>query len=164
MILSWIHKRPSVLGLATGAVVGLVAITPAAGFISPIMGIFIGAGAAAVSYYMMLFRARKMKVDESLDVWACHGIGGTFGALATGLFATVSANSAGFDGLFYGNPVQFLKQLLGVAVVWAFSFCLTWVIGKVLQKTIGLRVSPTEETLGLDLSQHGERAYGGMLR
>ena len=79
MILSWIYKRPSVLGLATGAVVGLAAITPAAGFISPIMGIPIGVGAAAVSYYAMLFRARKMKVDESLDVWACHGIGGTFG-------------------------------------------------------------------------------------
>ncbi len=164
MILSWIYKRPSVLGLATGAVVGLVAITPAAGFVSPIMGLPIGAGAAAVSYYMMLFRAKKMRVDESLDVWACHGIGGTFGALATGLFATVSVNSAGFDGMFYGNPMQFLKQLLGVAVVWVFSFGMTWIIGKVLQKTIGLRVSPMEETIGLDLSQHGERAYGGTLR
>ncbi len=164
MFLSWRHKKPSVLGLATGAVVGLVAITPAAGFISPIMAILIGAGAAATSYYMMLFRARKMKVDESLDVWACHGIGGTFGALATGLFTTVAVNAAGFDGMFYGNPMQFLKQLLGVVVVWAFAFAVTWLIGKALQKTIGLRVSPMEETIGLDLSQHGERAYGGMLR
>jgi Amt family ammonium transporter len=128
------------------------------------MGLPIGAGAAAVSYYMMLFRAKRMKVDESLDVWACHGIGGTFGALATGLFSTVAVNPAGFDGLFYGNPLQFLKQLLGVAVVWAFAYVMTWVIGKALQKTIGLRVTPVEETIGLDLSQHGERAYGGMLR
>ncbi len=95
MILSWIYKRPSVLGLATGAVVGLAAVTPAAGFISPIMGIPIGVGAAAASYYTMLFRAKKMKVDESLDVWACHGIGGTFGVLATGIFATVAVNSSG---------------------------------------------------------------------
>ncbi len=164
MVLSWIYKRPSVLGLATGAVVGLVAITPAAGFVSPIMGIIIGAGAAAVSYYMMLFRARKMKVDESLDVWACHGIGGTFGALATGIFATVAVNSAGFDGLVYGNPNQLVKQLIGVAVVWVFSYGMTWIIGKVLQKTMGLRVNQMEETIGLDISQHGERAYGGTLR
>jgi Amt family ammonium transporter len=164
MVLSWIYKRPSVLGLATGAVVGLVAITPAAGFVSPIMGIFIGAGAAAVSYYMMLFRAKRMKVDESLDVWACHGIGGTFGALATGLFATVTVNAAGANGLFYGHPMQFVKQFIGVAVVWAFSYGMTWVIGKVIQRTMGLRVSPMEETIGLDISQHGERAYGGLLR
>jgi ammonium transporter, Amt family len=164
MVLSWIYKRPSVLGLATGAVVGLVAITPAAGFVSPVMGIFIGAGAAAVSYYMMLFRAKRMKVDESLDVWACHGVGGTFGALATGLFATVAVNTAGANGLFYGGPMQFVKQFIGVAVVWAFSYGMTWVIGKALQKTVGLRVSPMEETVGLDISQHGERAYGGTLR
>ena len=164
MLLSWIYRRPSVLGLATGAVVGLVAITPAAGFISPIMGIPIGAGAAAVSYYAMLFRAKRMNIDESLDVWACHGIGGTFGALATGLLATVAANPAGANGLFYGNPMQFLKQLLGVAVVWVFAFGITWLIGKVIQRTIGLRVSNVEETIGLDISQHGERAYGGMLR
>jgi len=164
MLLSWIHRRPSVLGLATGAVVGLVAITPAAGFVSPIMGIPIGAGAATASYYTMLFRVKRMGIDESLDVWACHGVGGTFGALATGLFATVAANSAGVNGLFYGNPMQFLKQLLGVVVVWAFAFGMTWVIGRVIQKVMGLRVSHVEESVGLDLSQHGERAYGGTLR
>ncbi len=164
MILSWIYKRPSVLGLATGSVVGLAAVTPAAGYISPIMGIFIGIGAAVASYYMMLFRARRMKVDESLDVWACHGIGGTLGTLAVGLFATVTVNSAGANGLFYGNPMQLLRQFIGVIVIWAFSYGMTWIIGKVLQKTMGLRVSQVEETLGLDLTQHGERAYGGMLR
>ncbi len=164
MVLSWIYRRPSVLGLATGAVVGLVAITPAAGFVSPIMGIPIGAGAAAASYYMMLFRAKRMNVDESLDVWACHGVGGTFGALITGVFATVSVNSAGFDGLMYGNPVQLLKQLVGVAVVWVFAYGMTWAISLVIRKVMGLRVNQVEETIGLDLSQHGERAYGGMLR
>jgi len=164
MILSWIYKRPSVLGLATGAVVGLAAVTPAAGFISPIMGIPIGAGAAAASYYAMLFRAKRMNVDESLDVWACHGIGGTVGVLATGIFATIATNSAGSNGLLYGNPMQLLWQSIGVVVVWVFAYGMTWIIGKVLQKTMGLRVSQMEETLGLDISQHGERAYGGTLR
>ncbi len=116
------------------------------------------------SYYTMLFRAKRMKVDESLDVWACHGIGGTFGALATGIFATVAVNSAGFNGLIYGNPMQLLKQFIGVAVVWVFAYGMTWIIGKVLQKTMGLRVNQMEETIGLDISQHGERAYGGTLR
>jgi len=164
MLLSWIHRRPSLLGAATGAVVGLVAITPAAGFVSPVMGIPIGIGAAVACYYAMLLRARKMGVDESLDVWACHGIGGTWGALATGLFASVAVNAAGANGLIFGNAMQLGKQLLGVAVVWVFAFAATWVLGKIVDVTMGLRVNATEETVGLDISQHGERAYGGMLR
>jgi len=164
MILSWIYRRPSVLGAATGAVVGLVAITPAAGFVSPVMGIPIGVGAGAVCYYAMLLRAKKMGVDESLDVWACHGIGGTWGALATGIFASVAVNPAGANGLIFGNAMQLARQLLGVAVVWGFAFGVTWVVAKIVDVTIGLRVSATEETVGLDISQHGERAYGGMLR
>ncbi|MGA2671532.1 MAG: ammonium transporter [Dehalococcoidia bacterium] len=164
MMLSWIYRRPSVLGAATGAVVGLVAITPAAGFVSPVMGIPIGVGAGVVCYYAMLLRAKKMGVDESLDVWACHGIGGTWGALATGIFASVAVNPAGANGLIFGNAMQLAKQLLAVAVVWGFAFGVTWVLGKIVDVTIGLRVSATEETVGLDISQHGERAYGGMLR
>jgi Amt family ammonium transporter len=164
MLLSWIYRRPSLLGVATGAVVGLVAITPAAGFVSPVMGIPIGAGAALACYYAMLLRAKKMGVDESLDVWACHGIGGTWGALATGIFATVSVNAAGANGLIFGNALQLLKQLLAVASVWAFAFGVTLGLAKLVDVTMGLRVSPTEETVGLDISQHGERAYGGMLR
>lgn len=163
MIVSWINKRPSALGTATGAVVGLVAITPAAGFVTPLAAIAIGAVAAVISYYVMIFRMKR-GVDESLDVWACHGIGGTFGALATGLFATVAVNSAGANGLFYGNPKQFLIQLLAVGVVWVFSFGMTLLLGKLVDMTIGLRVSPTEEIIGLDISQHGETAYGGLLR
>jgi Amt family ammonium transporter len=149
--------------VATGAVAGLVAITPAAGFVSPIMGIPIGIGAAVICYYCMLFRM-KHGVDESLDVWAVHGMGGTWGALATGIFATVAVNSAGADGLVYGNPEQLLPQAAGIATVWVFAFGATWVLGKVVDRIIGLRVSATEETVGLDISQHGERAYGGQLR
>ena len=164
MILSWIYRRPSVLGAATGAVVGLVAITPAAGFVSPVMGIPIGVGAGVVCYYAMLLRAKKMGIDESLDVWACHGIGGTWGALATGIFTSVAVNPAGANGLIFGNAMQLAKQLLAVVVVWGFAFGVTWVVGKIIDITIGLRVNATEETVGLDISQHGERAYGGTLR
>ncbi len=164
MMLGWIYRRPSLLGAATGAVVGLVAITPAAGFVSPLMGIPIGAGAAVVCYYAMLLRARKMGIDESLDVWACHGMGGTWGALATGIFASVTVNSAGADGLLYGNAMQLVRQLLAVVSVGAFAFGATLVLGKIVDVTMGLRVSAAEETVGLDISQHGERAYGGVLR
>jgi Amt family ammonium transporter len=163
MALSWIYRRPTALGIATGAVAGLVAITPAAGFVSPLMAIPIGAGAALVCYYCMLLRM-KWRIDESLDVWAVHGMGGTWGAIATGIFATAAVNAAGADGLLYGNNMQLVKQLIGIAAVWGFAFVVTWLLGKLLDVTIGLRVSRTEETVGLDLSQHGERAYGGLLR
>ena len=164
MILSWIYRRPTVLGTATGAIAGLAAITPAAGFVPPLAGIPIGIVAAVVCYYAMVLRAKKMGVDESLDVWACHGVGGTWGALATGIFASVAVNSAGANGLIFGNAMQLAKQLLAVAVVWGFAFRVTWVVGKIVDITIGLRVRATEETVGLDISQHGEKAYGGTLR
>lgn len=164
MILSWLHRRPSVLGTVTGAVVGLVAITPAAGFVSPIASIPIGAVAAAASYYGMILFKIKRGVDDSLDVFACHGIGGIWGALATGIFASAAVNAAGADGLLLGNGMQFLRQLLGVVAVGAYAFTVTWILGKLVDVTIGLRVGQTEETVGLDISQHGEKAYGGMPR
>lgn len=160
MLLSWYYSRPTVTGIVTGAVVGLAAVTPASGFISPIMGIPIGIVAVFISFFAMRFRS-KTRVDESLDVWACHGMGGAWGTLATGLFASLAVNSHGANGLFYGNAKQFLIQLLAVAAVWVFSFGMTWIIGKVIDLTMGLRVSDTEESVGLDISQHGERAYGG---
>jgi Amt family ammonium transporter len=163
MILSWIYRRPTVLGTATGAIAGLAAITPAAGFVPPLVGIPIGVVAAVVCYYCMLFRTKR-GIDESLDVWAVHGMGGTWGVLATGIFARVAVNAAGADGLIFGNAMQLAKQLLAVAVVWVFAFAATWVLGKIVDVTMGLRVSTTEETVGLDISQHGEKAYGGMLR
>jgi Amt family ammonium transporter len=164
MILSWIHKRPTVLGTVTGAVVGLVAITPAAGFVTPLAGIAIGGIASVISYYGMVLLKIKRGVDDSLDVFACHGLGGIWGALATGIFATASVNSAGADGVIMGNAMQLLKQLIGVVSVGGFAFVMTMALGKLVDKTIGLRVGQMEETVGLDISQHGERAYGGTLR
>jgi Amt family ammonium transporter len=162
IILAWISRRPSALGAATGAVAGLVAITPAAGFVNPIAAIPIGIVASVICYYCMILRA-KGGIDESLDVWAVHGMGGIWGALATGIFATIAVNSAGANGLIHGNPMQLAKQLAGVASVAVFAFCTTWVLGKIVDLTIGLRVKEEEEVVGLDISQHGERAYGGTL-
>jgi len=164
MILSGVSRRPSLLGAATGAVVGLVAITPAAGFVQPLTGIPIGAIASVLSYQVMTWRNKANRVDESLDVFACHGIGGIWGALATGIFATVIVNSSGADGVIYGNGIQVLRQLISVAAIGGYSFGISWGLAKILKATIGLRVNATEETVGLDISQHGERAYGGMLR
>jgi Amt family ammonium transporter len=158
MFLSWRDNKPSVLGIVTGAVVGLVAITPAAGFVTPMAAIVIGGLAAPISYYAIKLRQR-WGLDESLDVWACHGMGGTWGALATGLFATKLINPAGADGLFYGNPSQFFVQALAAAVSIAFAFGVTFVITKLLSRFMGLRVTENEEEVGLDISEHGERAY-----
>jgi Amt family ammonium transporter len=158
MFLSWRDNKPSVLGIVTGAVVGLVAITPAAGFVTPMAAILIGGLAAPISFYAIRLR-QKWGLDESLDVWACHGMGGTWGALATGLFATTVVNPAGFDGLFYGNPGQFLIQALAALVSIAFAFGVTFVITKLLSRFMGLRVTENEEEVGLDISEHGERAY-----
>ena len=144
MLLSWYFRRPTVTGIVTGAVAGLGAVTPASGFISPIMGIPIGIVAATITYFAMQFRMRG-RIDESLDVWACHGMGGTWGTLATGLFATLAVNSQGANGLFYGNAKQFLIQIAAVAAIWVFSFGMTWMIGKVIDITMGLRVNDTEE-------------------
>jgi Amt family ammonium transporter len=158
MFLSWRDNKPSVLGIVTGMVVGLVAITPAAGFVTPLAAIVIGGVAAPISYYAIRLRQRS-RLDESLDVWACHGMGGLWGALATGLFATKTVNPAGADGLFYNNAGQFVTQAAAAAIVIAFAFCVTFVIATVLHRTIGLRVTDNEEEVGLDISSHGERAY-----
>jgi Amt family ammonium transporter len=164
MVISWIHRRPTVLGTVTGAVAGLVAITPAAGFVMPLAGIPIGIVAAIVCYYVMLLLKTKHGFDDSLDVFAIHGVGGIWGALATGIFATLAVNSGGADGLLASNGAQFLKQLLGIVAVGAYAFVATGILGKLVDIAIGLRVGQSEETVGLDLAQHGERAYGGLLR
>lgn len=161
MIISWLYKKPSAIGIATGAVVGLVAITPASGYVNALSAIVIGAVASVISFYFIRFR-EKLKLDETLDVWACHGMGGTWGAIATGIFASKTVNPGGNDGLIFGNFELFLVQLLSVAVVWAFSFVATFIIAKILDKTVGLAVTYEEETVGLDISQHGEEAYGGI--
>jgi Amt family ammonium transporter len=158
MLLSWLDGRPSTLGIATGMVVGLAAVTPASGFVSPMAAMVIGAVAAPICYYAIKFRQNR-NLDESMDVWACHGMASTWGMVATGLFATVELNSAGGNGLFYGNPSQLWIQLLAIAVTIVFTFGVTFVVAKLLDMSIGLRVSSMEEEVGLDISGHGERAY-----
>jgi Amt family ammonium transporter len=162
MVISWLHRRPSLLGTVTGAVAGLVAITPAAGFVTPLAGIPIGIVVSVIGYYSIVLLKNKLGFDDSLDVFAVHGMGGVWGALATGIFA--SSAISGTSGLLEGNGAQVLTQLVGIIAVATFAFIVTWILGKLIDVTIGLRVGQKEETVGLDLSQHGERAYGGMLR
>jgi len=150
---SWIYGKPSTLGFVSGAIAGLVAITPAAGFVDMPASIVIGALAGLICYGALLWRQRR-GLDESLDAWAIHGVGGFFGALATGVFAV--AFIGGVDGLLYGNVNQFLIQLLDAGVCMIYAFVVTLVIAKVVDLTMGLRVEENEEYVGLDLSQHGE--------
>ena len=150
---SWIYGKPSTLGFVSGAIAGLVAITPAAGFVDMPGSIVIGALAGLICYGALLWRQRR-GLDDSLDAWAIHGVGGFFGALATGVFAV--AFIGGVDGLLYGNVNQFLIQLLDAGVCMIYAFVVTLVIAKVVDLTMGLRVAENEEYVGLDLSQHGE--------
>ncbi len=159
MFAEWLHhKRPTALGAASGAVAGLVAITPASGFVSPMAALVIG-GIAGVLCYTAVSMKSKFGYDDSLDVVGVHGVGGTFGALATGLFATVAVNAAGANGLFYGNPSLLGKQAIAVGVSIAYSFIVTSILLKVLDWTMGLRVDTEDESEGLDQSQHGESGY-----
>jgi ammonium transporter, Amt family len=160
MTVSWaVHRRPSVLGAAAGAVAGLVAITPAAGFVTVPASIIIGLGAGGICFFGVQLVKQRFDVDDALDVVGVHGVGGTWGALATGIFATVAVNSAGANGLLYGNPQQLLTQAIAVVVSWGYSCIMTFVILKAVDAVIGLRVPEEEEVLGLDTTQHGEIAY-----
>ena len=155
----WLYRgKPTVLGAASGAVAGLVAITPASGFVGPLSSIIIGAGAGFFCYGAVLVKSR-FGYDDSLDAFGVHGIGGTWGALATGLFASKAINSAGADGFFFGNPGQLWIQFVAVLAAWVLAFVGTLIILKVIDWTMGLRVTDEDEQLGLDLSQHEERAY-----
>ncbi|MBI2867835.1 MAG: ammonium transporter, partial [Chloroflexi bacterium] len=160
MTLSWIQTgKASVIGAAAGAVAGLVAITPASGFVQPMGALIVGLGAGVFCYVALWFRARVWKIDDSLDVWAVHGIGGLWGALATGILATLAINAAGKNGLYYGDPKQLGTQALASFAVMGYTLVMTFVILKVLDKVMGLAVKPEEEEIGLDRSQHGEPAY-----
>ena len=159
MIAEWLYRgEPTVLGAASGAVAGLVAITPASGFVGPISAILIGLVAGVLCYSAINLKI-KLGYDDSLDVVGVHGVGGTWGALATGLFASKVINSAGNDGLFFGNPSLIGIQALSVISAWIYSFVVTLIILKVLDWTMGLRVTDEHEVNGLDLSQHGEAGY-----
>jgi len=142
--------------MVSGAVAGLVAITPAAGFVGPMSALVIGAVAGVICYKAMLFRIKK-DFDESLDAWAIHGVGGLWGAIATGIFATAAVG--GYTGLIYGNVDQFIAQIIGAVAAIAYAFVITLILAKIVDATIGLRVTEEEEYVGLDISQHGEEAY-----
>jgi Amt family ammonium transporter len=155
----WIIRgKPTTLGAASGAVAGLVAITPAAGFVGPISAIIIGILAGIICYLAVLAKP-KLGYDDSLDVVGVHCVGGIVGAMATGLFATKLVNSAGADGLFYGNPGQLGIQALAVGVTLVYSFVISYVLFKILDATMGLRITTDDEVRGLDISEHQETGY-----
>ena len=155
----WLHRgKPTVLGAASGAIVGLVSITPAAGFVSPMAALIIGLVGGIICYFAVNLKS-KLGYDDALDVVGIHGVGGTWGALATGLFASLAVNSGGNNGLFYGNPKQLWIQFVAVVATWIFVFVVTMIILYILKITIGIRVDSDEENQGLDLSQHNETSY-----
>jgi Amt family ammonium transporter len=159
MVAEWIYRgKPSALGAASGAVAGLVAITPASGFVGPISSIWIGIGAGVLCYTAVMLKP-LFGYDDALDAVGVHGVGGTWGALATGLFASKAVNSAGADGLFFGNPAQLGIQAMAVVITMVFVFVGTLIILAIVAGITGLRASEEDERLGLDLSQHDEKAY-----
>jgi Amt family ammonium transporter len=158
MLVDWIMKgKPSAVGVSVGAVVGLVAITPAAGYVNVSSALIIGLAAGIISNLVANWRAGRSRIDDTLDVFACHGVGGLWGSIATGLFASAAINGA--SGLFFGNVGQLLAQLLAVAVVVPFAFFGSYLLLKLVNVFSPLRVSPEAEDAGLDLSEHGEEAY-----
>ena len=156
MLLSWKDGRPASLGIASGAIAGLAAVTPAAGYVDPLAAIVIGVVASVLCYMAMLFRIKK-GLDESCDCWSIHGMGGVWGVIAAGIFATAAIN--GYSGLLSGNLSQLFYQVIAVVAAAVYSFVITFVLAKVVDMTMGLRVKEEEEYVGLDISQHGERAY-----
>jgi Amt family ammonium transporter len=156
MLCSWKNGRPASLGIASGAFAGLAAITPAAGYVGILPAIAIGIVAGLLCYSSLVYRMKK-GLDESLDAWSIHGMGGFWGVIATGIFAAAAINGA--SGLIEGHSDLFLKQILTAVVVMVYSVGVTFVLAKVIDRTIGLRVKEEEEYVGLDISQHGERAF-----
>ena len=159
-IIDWVfNDKPTMLGTATGAVAGLVAITPAAGFVSALSAIIIGILVSVFCYMAVTLIKPKFGYDDALDVFGVHCVGGIWGALATGLFASKAINPAGADGLFFGNPKQFLIQAAAVGVTVIYSFVVSYIIFKLIDLVMKVRVTGKDETVGLDLTQHHENAY-----
>jgi len=158
--MDWVfHHKPTTLGMITGAVAGLVSITPACGFVTPMGAVWIGLGAAVICWLSVTVMKARFGYDDTLDAFGVHGVGGIWGALATGLFATKAVNAAGANGLFYGNPRQLFVQFEATAITMVFSFVVSYILLKVIDKAVGLRVSEQEERIGLDLTQHRESGY-----
>jgi Amt family ammonium transporter len=159
-LIEWWHNgSPTILGVVTGAVAGLVAITPACGFVNPMNAIFIGMIVALICYFAVAVVKSKLGYDDSLDAFGVHGVGGTWGTLATGLFAEKAVNATGANGLFFGNLHQFLVQGALILVAVPFAIIMTWIIFKVVDALIGMRVEEKNEIVGLDLTQQSEAAY-----
>lgn len=153
------HGKPTILGAASGCVAGLVAITPAAGFVGVGPSLIIGLAGGVFCYLAVAVMKAKLGYDDSLDAFGVHGVGGTWGAIATGLWASKAVNPAGADGLFYGNPDQLTVQLITIAVAWAWAAVMSFILVKAVGLFIKLRADENEESAGLDVSDHGERAY-----
>ena len=159
LAMDWLlREKPTVLGAASGAVAGLVAITPGSGFVGPMSALWIGIGGGVLCSVACSLKP-KFGYDDSLDVVGVHGVGGTWGALATGLFASKAINAAGNDGLFFGNPSQLWIQFVSVVVTILLAVVGTYIILSIVKAVMGLRIADDEERMGLDLSQHNERAY-----
>ncbi len=159
-LIEWVvNTRPTMLGMITGAVAGLVAITPAAGFVNPVGALWIGIGSAIICFLFVAVVKPKFGYDDALDAFGVHGVGGIWGALATGLFATKAVNAAGADGLFYGNAAQFVVQIKATVITIVYSFVVSFVLLKIVDAVVGLRASKDGERIGLDLTEHRESAY-----
>jgi len=162
MAVEWLQRdKPTALGTVSGAVAGLVAIAPSAGYVSPISAVVIGIGSGGFCYMVVNYVKLILGYDDSLDVFGMHGVGGTWGMIATGLFASTEVNPGGTDGLFYGYPYQFFIQLVATLAAWAVAGAMTWVLAKALMIVVRSRVDEEAEVMGLDLDQHGEKGYTG---
>jgi Amt family ammonium transporter len=158
--LEWIlNEKPTIFGTITGSIAGLATITPASGYVTVFAAVVIGFTASIVCYFFVAIVKTKLGYDDSLDAFGVHGVGGILGTLATGLFASKAINPAGADGLFYGNPKQFMIQFIAVAAIALYSFVASYIIYKVVNLMIKVRVDQKEEIIGLDLTQHHENAY-----
>lgn len=164
-LLTWLlleqvlRGKPTAVGAATGVVAGLVGVTPAAGFVTPIGALLIGSIVAVCCFFAISFKV-KLGVDDALDTFPVHGVGGTIGALLTGLFATKTVNSDGRNGLFFGNPCQLTTQIVAVLITYVLATVGTFIIIKLLDATVGLRPKPDQELQGMDINEHGEEGYG----
>ncbi|MEJ9211800.1 ammonium transporter [Bacillus smithii] len=160
VVVEWlVNKKPTMLGAVSGAIAGLVAITPACGFVTPFASIIIGLVGGALCFWGVSYLKSKLGYDDALDAFGLHGIGGTWGGIATGLFSTVSVNSAGANGLFYGGASLLWKQLVAIGATYVFVALVSFIIIKVIGLVLPIRVNEEEETVGLDITIHGEKAY-----
>ena len=156
----WIVQgKPTILGAASGCIAGLVAITPAAGFVAPLPALIIGAVGGVICYFAVAVVKAKLGYDDSLDAFGIHGIGGTWGSIATGLWATTEVNPAGADGLFYGSSDLLVAQIISTVVAYALAIVGTFIIFKIISLFMTVRTDKNEEITGLDIGEHGERGY-----